>query len=86
MCGIFEELSFDNVPYLQYLYGMKSVMLTIHDDSKIDSLLTLLRDLRYVEVRSTERVQRDDVYAGISSKLDDDLLNSQLEILEKVDW
>jgi len=28
----------------------------------------------------------DDLYAGISSKLDDDLLQSQLDVLEKVDW
>jgi len=27
-----------------------------------------------------------DIYAGIHSKLDDDLLQSQLDILEKVDW
>ena len=33
-----------------------------------------------------EKSQLDDVYAGIPSKLDDDLLNSQLDILEKVEW
>jgi len=27
-----------------------------------------------------------DIYAGIPSKLDDDLLQSQLDVLEKVDW
>jgi len=27
-----------------------------------------------------------DIYAGIPSKLDDDILQSQLDILEKVDW
>ncbi len=61
-------------------------MLTIYDDSKIDALLSLLRDLCYVEVRGTAGQQPDDVYNGIPSKLDDDLLDSQLSILEKIDW
>ena len=60
---------------------MKSVVLNIHDDNKTNLLLGLLRDLQYVEVQDLE-----DVYAGIPSKLDDDLLQSQLDILEKVDW
>jgi len=30
--------------------------------------------------------QLQDIYAGIPSKLDDDLLQSQLNVLEKVDW
>ena len=60
---------------------MKSVVLNIHDESKTDLLLGLLRDLNYVEVRDTV-----DVYAGIPSKLDEDLLKSQLDVLEKVDW
>ena len=65
---------------------MKSVVLNIYDDSKTDLLLGLLRDLNYVEVRSLVQPQSDDVYAGIPSKLDDDLLQSQLEVLEKVEW
>jgi hypothetical protein len=65
---------------------MKSVVLTIYDDNKIESLLGLLRDLRYVEVRGTDQPLLDDVYAGISSKIDDDLLESQFDILEKADW
>ncbi|MCL1928582.1 MAG: hypothetical protein FWG07_07305 [Treponema sp.] len=32
------------------------------------------------------RPQADDVYAGIPSKLDDDLLRSQLDVLEQADW
>jgi hypothetical protein len=65
---------------------MQSVVVTIYDDSKTDSLLGLLRDLRYVEVRGPIQPQPDDVYAGIPSKLDDDLLRSQLDVLDKVDW
>jgi hypothetical protein len=65
---------------------MQSVVLNIYDDSKIDSLLGLLHDLRYVEVRSVAKVPPDDAYAGIPSKLDDDLLQSQLDVLEKADW
>ena len=47
-------------------------------------MLGLLRDLSYVEVRGM--AESDDVYSGIPSKLDDDLLQSQLDILEKADW
>ena len=65
---------------------MQSVVLYIHDDSKSASLLGLLRDLSYVEIRATGEQHRDDVYAGISSKMDEDLLKSQLDVLEKVDW
>ena len=65
---------------------MQSVMIYIHDDSKIASLLGLLRDLSYVEIRSTNVLSHDDVYAEIPSKLDDDLLQSQLDVLEKVEW
>jgi len=71
---------------------MQSVVLKILDESKTASLLSLLRDLSYVEVRSiippqTSSTQTElDVYAGITSKLDDDLLQSQFDILEKVDW
>jgi hypothetical protein len=61
-------------------------MLNIYDESKIDSLLALLRDLRYVEVLGPLQPQPNDVYAGLPSKLDDELLQSQLDILEKVDW
>jgi hypothetical protein len=32
------------------------------------------------------RPQADDVYAGIPSSLDGDLLRSQLDLLEKVEW
>jgi len=28
----------------------------------------------------------DDIYAGIPSKLDNDILQSQLDVLEKADW
>jgi len=52
----------------------------------MSALLGLLRDLRYVEVRGPANVQPDDVYAGIPSKLDDDLLQSQLNLLEEVEW
>jgi hypothetical protein len=65
---------------------MQSVVVNIYDESKIDLLLGLLRDLRYVEVRGLVQPQQDDVYAGIPSKLDDDLLQSQLNVLEKVEW
>ena len=71
---------------LVYFYGMQSVVLNIHDESKIDSLLGLLRDLNYVEVRHFIKAEPIDVYAGIPSKIDEDLLQSQLDILEKVDW
>ena len=73
---------------------MKSVVLNILDESKAPHLLGLLRDLNYVEIRflgepaaAASGVQPyEDVYAGVPSKLDDDLLQSQLDILEKVDW
>jgi len=65
---------------------MQTVVLNIYDEGKTDSLLGLLRDLSYVEVRGAVQGQSDDVYAGIPSKLDDDLLQSQLDILEKADW
>ena len=63
---------------------MRSVVINIYDESKTDTLLGLLRDLSYVEVRAI--AEPDDVYAGIPSKLDDDLLQSQLDVLEKADW
>jgi hypothetical protein len=63
---------------------MQSVVLSIYDDSKTEAVLGLLRDLSYVEVR--EMPGPDDAYAGIPSKLDDDLLRSQLDVLEKADW
>ncbi len=63
---------------------MQSVVLNIYDDSKTDAVLGLLRDLSYVEVRRI--AGPDDLYAGIPSKLDDDLLQSQLDVLEKADW
>jgi hypothetical protein len=63
---------------------MQSVVLSIYDDSKTEAVLGLLRDLSYVEVRKMPVT--DDVYAGIPSKLDDDLLQSQLDVLEKADW
>ena len=65
---------------------MQTVVLNIHDESKAASLLGLLRDLRYVEVREPVQSPTDDVYAGISSKLDDDILQSQLDVLAKVEW
>jgi hypothetical protein len=65
---------------------MQSVVLNIYDESKTAALLGLLRDLRYVEVRGPAQVQPDDVYAGIPSKLDEDLLQSQLNVLEEVEW
>ena len=65
---------------------MKSVVLNIYDESKTNSLLGLLRDLSYVEVSNFVQSKPDDVYAGIPSKIDEDLLQSQLNILEKVDW
>ena len=71
---------------LVYFWGMQTVVLNIYDEGKTDSLLGLLRDLSYVEVRGTVQGQADDVYAGIPSKLDDDLLQSQLDVLEKADW
>jgi hypothetical protein len=63
---------------------MQTVVLNIYDDNKTDTVLGLLRDLSYVEVR--EVAGPYDVYAGIPSKLDDGLLQSQLDILEKADW
>jgi hypothetical protein len=63
---------------------MQSVVLSIYDDSKTDTVLGLLRDLSYVEIRGMAGT--DDLYAGIPSKLDDDLLQSQLDVLEKADW
>jgi hypothetical protein len=65
---------------------MQSVVLSIYDDSKTDTLLGLLRDLSYVEIRGMAQTPHDDSYAGIPSKLDDDLLQSQLEVLEKAEW
>ena len=61
-------------------------MLKIHDESKMALLLGLLRDLRYVEVREPEQPPSDDVYAGIPSKLDEDILQSQLDVLARVEW
>jgi len=78
--------SFDKRPYLPDLLDMRSVVLNIYDDSKTDTLLGLLHDLSYVEVRALAQTPHDDVYAGIPSKLDDDLLQSQLDVLEKADW
>jgi len=63
---------------------MRSVVLNIYDDSKTDTLLGLLRDLSYVEVRGI--AEQNDLYAGIPSRLDDDLRQSQLDVLEKADW
>jgi hypothetical protein len=65
---------------------MQSVVLNIYDDSRTDALLGLLHDLKYVEVRALAQNPQDDVYAKIPSKLDDDLLQSQLDVLEKADW
>ena len=65
---------------------MQTVVLNIHDEKKTELLLGLLRDLRYVEVREPVQATSDDVYAGISSKLDDDILQSQLDVLAKVEW
>jgi hypothetical protein len=65
---------------------MRSVVLNIYDDSKTDSLLGLLHDLSYVEVRGLAQSPSDDLYAGISSKLDDDILQSQIDVLKKADW
>ena len=63
---------------------MQSVVLNIYDDKKTETVLGLLRDLSYVEVRGISG--SDDVYAGIPSKLDEDILQSQLDVLEKADW
>ena len=65
---------------------MQSIVLNIYDESKTESLIGLLRDLHYVEIRGPVQSQPGDVYAGIPSKLDDDLQQSQLDVLEKVDW
>ena len=65
---------------------MQTVVLNIHDESKSASLLGLLRDLRYVEIREPVQSPSDDVYAGISSKLDEDILQSQIDVLAKVEW
>ncbi|MCL2067019.1 MAG: hypothetical protein FWG99_06105 [Treponema sp.] len=65
---------------------MQTVVLNIHDESKIASLLGLLRDLRYVEVREPLQPPPDDMYAGIPSRLDDDILQSQFDVLAKVEW
>jgi len=65
---------------------MQTVVLNIHDEKKTELLLGLLRDLRYVEVREPVQAPSDDVYAGIPSKLDDDILQSQLDVLAKVEW
>ena len=65
---------------------MQTVVLNIHDEKKTALLLGLLRDLRYVEVREPVQAPSDDVYAGISSKLDEDILQSQLDVLAKVEW
>ena len=65
---------------------MQSVVLNIRDESKAPSLLGLLRDLSYVEIRFPDEQPHNDVYAGIPSKLDEDLLQSQIDILEKVEW
>jgi hypothetical protein len=84
-CAEVENSNVDKSYYLPYSGNMQSVVLDIHDDSKTAPLLGLLRDLSYVEIRSLDQ-QQGDVYAGIPSKLDGDLLQSQLDILEKVDW
>jgi hypothetical protein len=76
----------DKPPRLPYLYGMQTVTLDIYDESKTAPLLGLLRDLRYVEVRGPVPSPPDDVYAGIPSAMDDDLLQSQLDLLEKAEW
>ena len=65
---------------------MQTVVLNIHDEKKTELLLGLLRDLRYVEVRELVKTPSEDVYAGISSKLDEDILQSQLDVLAKVEW
>ena len=65
---------------------MKTVVLNIHDESKTALLLGLLRDLRYVDIREPVQQSSDDVYAGIPSKLDEDVLQSQLDVLAKVEW
>jgi hypothetical protein len=65
---------------------MQTVTLDIYDESKTAPLLGLLRDLRYVEVRGPIPSPPDDVYAGILSAMDDDLLQSQLDLLEKAEW
>lgn len=65
---------------------MQTFVLNILDESKVVSLLGLLRDLRYVEVREPVQPLSDDVYEGIPSKLDEDILQSQLDVLAKVEW
>jgi len=65
---------------------MQSIVLNIYDESKTDTLLGLLHDLSYVEVRPLAQNPVDDVYAKIPSKLDEDLLQSQIDVLEKADW
>ena len=65
---------------------MQTVVLNIYDERKTALLLALLRDLRYVEVREPVQAPTDDVYAGINSKLDEDILQSQLDVLAKVEW
>jgi len=65
---------------------MQTVVLNIYDERKTALLLGLLRDLRYVEVSEPVQTPSEDVYAGISSKLDEDVLQSQLDILAKVEW
>ena len=76
----------DKFLQFQYSWCMKSVVINICDDSKTDALLALLRDLSYVEIHFPGEQIHDDVYNGIPTKLDDDLLQSQLDILEKADW
>jgi arginine utilization protein RocB len=59
--------------------NMQSITVTIHDDSKAESLLAVLRDLSYVEV------QEEDA-ANQGGKMDEALLRSQIAVLEKVEW
>ena len=45
-----------------------------------------MRNEKREDVREPEQPPSDDVYAGIPSKLDEDIRQSQLDVLAKVEW
>jgi hypothetical protein len=52
---------------------------------RVDVVLVLQGDAPVSRPRAPLE-QNDDVYAGIPSALSDDLLRSQIDLLEKVEW
>jgi hypothetical protein len=71
---------------------MQTMTLTVSDDSKMDILLSMLRKLAYVRVSFPQSKKADPVaeinaaIAGIDTRLPDDLMAAQMEVIGDEDW